>query len=229
MKYLRAIGVGLSTVLIYLGLALFGWGLDDLQGYFSAYPRLGYAVIVLAFGLAVGYQAMSSLEGIQDFQGQEGKTVRRQSIVGGALVLLLFVGLAFLPFADRRSIGLIADAQALGWIGLILCGLGYALVFWSGLALGRQYSAQVSVRKDHQLITTGPYRYVRHPRYLGVLSLALGAAFVFRSWIGLALSVVVLGLLLSRIFDEEALLHKEFGQVWEAYCKRSWRLIPHLY
>jgi protein-S-isoprenylcysteine O-methyltransferase Ste14 len=229
MSYLRAVVMFLSTTLIYLGFPLLGWGLDDLQGYFSAYQRLGYAAIVAAFGLAVGCQAFGSPEGIRGGKGEKGKLVRRQTIVGAALVYLLFAAMIFMPFADRRGLGAMADSQALGWLGLALCGLGYALVFWSGLALGKQYSAHVTIQKDHQLITTGPYHYIRHPRYLGVNSLAIGVSLVFHSWIGLALSVLVLGLILSRIADEEALLRKEFGQDWETYCKQSWRLIPYLF
>ncbi len=229
MKYLRAVGMFLSTTLIYLGLPLLGWGLDDLQGYFSLYQRLGYAVIVVAFGLAIGYQALGTLEGLRGGKGEEGKLVRRQTVVGAVLVYTLFAALVFLPFAKRRGIGAIADGQWLDWPGLALCGLGYALVFWSGLALGRQYSAQVTIQKDHQLVTTGLYRYIRHPRYLGVSSLAIGVSLLFHSWIGLVVSVLVLGLILSRIADEEALLYREFGQDWETYCKQSWRLIPYLF
>ena len=112
----------------------------------------------------------------------------------------------------------------------MLSGLGYLLlVFWSGVALGKQYSPEVTIQKDHELITSGPYRVVRHPRYLGVLLLALGAALVFRSWIGLLGYILLLGILLSRIRDEEALLRQEFGPAWEAYRSRSWRMIPYLY
>jgi protein-S-isoprenylcysteine O-methyltransferase Ste14 len=52
---------------------------------------------------------------------------------------------------------------------------------------------------------------------------------LFRSWIGLAGSTMFLGVIEFRIKDEEALMHQEFGQEWEAYCKQSWRLMPYLY
>lgn len=100
-------------------------------------------------------------------------------------VLLLFGALAFLPFADRRSIGVIIGRQLTRWLGLVLFRLGMGLVFWSGLALGKLYSPEVTIQKNHQLITGGLYQYVRHPRYLGAQLLAVGLSFVFRSWIGL--------------------------------------------
>ena len=175
------------------------------------------------------YQAIDVPEGIRGSKGQEGKLVARQSIIRVVAVLLLLGGLMFLPFADRRSIGVMIDNQAARWAGLVLFGLGSGLVFWSGIALGRLYSAEATIQQNHHLVTSGLYRYVRHPRYLGAVLLAFGLSLTFRSWIGLVLSSAFIGLILLRIRDEEALMHKEFGQEWEVYCEHSWRLIPFLY
>jgi protein-S-isoprenylcysteine O-methyltransferase Ste14 len=87
----------------------------------------------------------------------------------------------------------------------------------------------VTLQEGHRLITGGAYRFVRHPRYLGVALLAAGLALLFRSWAGLALFPVILGILLFRIHDEERLMQEAFGQEWQAYARRSWRLIPFLY
>jgi protein-S-isoprenylcysteine O-methyltransferase Ste14 len=126
-------------------------------------------------------------------------------------------------------VGVMFEGQAMRWPGLVLAGLGFALIFWSGFALGRLYSADVTIQKNHRLITSGPYRYIRHPRYLGAFLVAIGLAILFRSWVGLAAGVLFLGVLLFRIKDEETLLRREFGQEWETYCKRSWRLLPYFY
>jgi protein-S-isoprenylcysteine O-methyltransferase Ste14 len=229
MKVLRGIGFFLSTLAIYLGVPLLGWGIDDLGGFFSISQRSGYAVLIIAFGLAVGYQAIDAPEGIRGSQGQAGKRVRRQSIVRVVVVLLMYGAFIFLPLADRRSLGVMRDSQVVRWSGLVLFGFGCALIFWSGVALGRMYSAEVTIQKNHHLITTGLYRYLRHPRYLGVIVFAIGLSLLFRSWAGLAVSVPLLIVLLLRIRDEDALMHEEFGQEWETYCKQSWRLIPFLY
>jgi protein-S-isoprenylcysteine O-methyltransferase Ste14 len=229
MRALRSLGFFINTLVMYLGLPLLGWGVDDLGGFFSLSQRLGYTVLVVALGLAVAYQAFDAPEGITGSKGKKGKLVHRQSIIWVAGVLLLFAALMFLSFADRRNVGVIKDGQAARWAGLAFFGLGSGLVFWSGVALGRLYSGEVTLQEDHQLITSGLYHYVRHPRYLGAELLVIGLSLVFRSWIGLIASVAVLGALLFRIRDEEALMHKEFEQEWEAYCKHSWRLIPFLY
>jgi protein-S-isoprenylcysteine O-methyltransferase Ste14 len=115
------------------------------------------------------------------------------------------------------------------WLGVVLSALGFTLVFWSGVALGRQYSADVTIQKEHHLITSGVYQRIRHPRYLGVIALSVGVSCVFRSWIGLIASGFFIAALIYRISDEEAAMYKEFGNEWETYCKRSWCLIPYIF
>jgi protein-S-isoprenylcysteine O-methyltransferase Ste14 len=115
------------------------------------------------------------------------------------------------------------------WIGLVLYGIGLLLMSWSRAALGRMYSGEVTIQKRHQLINSGLYRHIRHPLYLGMLCGVLGLSLLFRSWIGLIVTIPIMGGLVFRISDEEALLHREFGAQWEAYCEQSWRFIPYLY
>jgi protein-S-isoprenylcysteine O-methyltransferase Ste14 len=229
MKYLRSIFFSIATAFIYLGLPLLGWGLDDLRGFFSLPPRTGYALTAGFFAVLVGVQALSGTEGIRGGKGEESKLNRRESVVRVVLVILLYLALALIPFADRQGIVGVEEYPALRWIGVVSSALGYILVFWSGLALGRQYSAEVTIQKDHRLITSGPYRWIRHPRYLGVLLLAAGISLAFRSWIGLAALAPLLAVLLLRIHDEEALLGREFGGEWQAYQKTSWLLIPGVF
>ncbi len=229
MKYARFIQFLLGTLLIYLLPPLVGWGLDDLSGFFALAPRAGYALLIVILGCVAGYQAIGAPEGLRGGKGVEGKLVRRQGLVKVVVILAMYVALVFLPFADRRSIGVMEATEATRWIGLSVTGLGFTLIFWSGIALGRFYSADVTIQTDHRLITAGLYRSIRHPRYLGTLLVASGLSFLFRSWIGLAASVLFLGVLLFRINDEETLMQAEFGSDWEAYCQRSWRLIPYLY
>ncbi len=229
MKYLRALFYMLSTIVIYLGFALLGWGLDNLKGYISASPRAGYAVVVILFGFCIGLQAIDSPEGIQGGKGDKAKLVRRQTIVGGLISLLAFASLVGLPALERHGIALFIGSLAVRWVGVILTGFGYALIFLSGLALGKQYSADVTIQKDHKLITSGVYHYLRHPRYAGLLLVAIGLTLIFRTLIGFVVVAILLPGLLLRMQDEETLLLKEFGQEWEQYCKASWRLLPLIY
>jgi protein-S-isoprenylcysteine O-methyltransferase Ste14 len=229
MKYLRAVLFAGATAAMYLGLSLLGWGLDDLSGFFSLAPRTGYAATVGLFALAVGVQAIGGTEGIRGGKGDISKLNRRETIVRIGLVLVLYAALVGIPFADRRAIGVIPEGPALRWLGVALSALGYGFIFWSGLALGKQYSPEVTIQKDHRLITSGPFRWIRHPRYLGIVLLTFGFALAFRSWIGLGAAPFILAILLLRIHDEEELLKNEFGAEWDAYCRTSARLMPGIW
>jgi protein-S-isoprenylcysteine O-methyltransferase Ste14 len=229
MRILRSFGFFVTTMVMYLGIPLLGWGLGDLCGFFSMGQRLGYALIVLLLGVAVAWQTLTSPEGIRGGRGREDKRVARQSMIRITTVLLLYVALLFLPFADRRGIGALASGPVVRWVGVVLFGVGIGLVFWSGVALGRLYSGDVTLQEDHCLITSGPYRSIRHPRYAGGVLLGFGLALTFNSWVGLVASVAFIAIVMFRIRDEEALMGEEFGREWEEYCERTQRLIPFIF
>jgi protein-S-isoprenylcysteine O-methyltransferase Ste14 len=214
---------------IYVGLPIIGWGLDDLPGFFSFPQLIGYSMSIAAFGLLAGYMIQRP-EGLGNRgKGLEDKFVPRQRIVRILVTGMLFCALVFVPFADRRGIGVVAGAPVMRWTGLALATLGMGLIFWSGLALGRLYSPEVTLQKEHRLITDGLYRYIRHPRYLGGMVQGIGLSLLFRSWIGLASTFVFVVIVLFRIKDEEALMSREFGETWKHYCKKSWRMIPLIF
>jgi len=229
MKTARGVGSFLLTLVIYLGLPLVGWGLDDWNGFFSLPQMLGYSITIAAFGAVAGYQMIKRPEGLRGGKGQEGKFVSRQRIVRILVTGMLFGALVFVPLADRRNIGVMDSNDAARWLGLVFATLGMGLIFWSGLALGRLYSPEVTIQKDHHLVTDGPYHLVRHPRYLGGMIQGVGLSLLFRSWIGLGLTCLFIAIILFRIKDEEALMSREFGEGWEMYCKKSWRLIPFIW
>ena len=225
----RAIWTFIGTLATYLGLSLLGWGPGDLGQFFASPARFVYALVIVLFAAAVAYQAVVAPEGIQGSPGLKEKRVPRQATVGYLTLLFLAVGLILLPICDRRSLAALPEWAVLRWSGVLLSAAGYALIFLSGIYLGRQYSAEVTIQEGHKLITAGPYRLIRHPRYLGILLITLGASLVFRTWAGFVLFPFVLALLLWRIKDEEALMTHEFGDEWRVYCRRAWRLVPGLY
>lgn len=229
MKFMRGIGFFITTQLMYLLISLVGWGLDDLTGFLSLKPRCGYALTILVLGVGVGVQSFETPEGIRGRSGKKEKLMPRQRIVRIVITGLLYVALALLPFADRREIGTHNLPMCLRWLGLCLFVIGIALVFWSGVALGKYYSADVTIQEKHKLVTSSVYRFIRHPRYLGAILMAFGLVLLFRSWVGWIGCAPLVGVLLFRIRDEEQLMHKEFGLEWEEYCRKSWRLIPFLY
>jgi protein-S-isoprenylcysteine O-methyltransferase len=112
-------------------------------------------------------------------------------------------------------------------IGALLAAGGLALRVWSIRTLGAWFSSTVRVREGQQVITTGPYRRIRHPSYTGALLVALGVTTMLGGPIGIALVVVVvIPAYLYRIRVEEAALSRELGAAYDAYAKRTRRLVP---
>ena len=79
------------------------------------------------------------------------------------------------------------------------------------------------------MVTNGPYRIIRHPSYAGLLVNSLGWALVFRSGVGLVLTLLIVPPLIARMRAEEALLRSQFGGEYDAYCARTSRLLPGIY
>jgi protein-S-isoprenylcysteine O-methyltransferase Ste14 len=194
MKYLRGFGFFINTIILYLAIPLFGWGLDDLRGFFSSPPRLGYCAVICFVGLIVGFQAVIEPKGIHGSSGKKGKLIHSQRIIRIAVSLLLIFSLAFLPFSDRRNVAVMMVSATACWIGLILFTIGILFVLWSGISLGKFYSADVTIQDGHQLIMNDLYRYIRHPRYLGGILSGFGLSLLFRSWIGLFANTMTLSI-----------------------------------
>ncbi|HET7018410.1 MAG TPA: isoprenylcysteine carboxylmethyltransferase family protein [Streptosporangiaceae bacterium] len=115
-------------------------------------------------------------------------------------------------------------------VGLLLMWAGLAIRIWSVLTLGASFRTTVEVDTDQPLVDTGPYRFVRHPSYTGILLLAVGYGLVLNSWLALVILLVVpLATTLRRITVEEATLTEVLGDPYEAYKQRTKRLLPGLW
>jgi protein-S-isoprenylcysteine O-methyltransferase len=131
---------------------------------------------------------------------------------------------------DRHVGGPRVDSLPLAYGGCALIVAGLTLRGSAIRALGKRFTVQVAIVDQHQILRTGLYRWVRHPSYLGSLISLLGLSLALRSWLCLALLLLLpLAATLYRIQVEEAVLRGHFGEAYEAYARRSWRLVPGLY
>src|SRR5262249_26548361 len=123
---------------------------------------------------------------------------------------LISLAMAWLPaYADRRDLGTL-DGDAVRYLGLALLTVGGVLRGGPMFVLGRRFSWPLASQEAHRLETTGFYRVIRHPSYLGALLGAAGWVLAFRSGIGLILVGLLVPILLGVIRAEEALLAAEF-------------------
>jgi protein-S-isoprenylcysteine O-methyltransferase Ste14 len=114
----------------------------------------------------------------------------------------------------------------LSWLGFLVFIAGTALRIWSIRAAGESFRGQIIVTEKQQLITTGPYAWVRHPAYLGLIIAYLGVAGLFSSYLGLAaLLIFVIPALIIRLIKEEKVLAAHFGEEWQRYTAQTGSLL----
>lgn len=113
--------------------------------------------------------------------------------------------------------------------GLVLIIIGFTVLLVAKVTLRRFYSAGLIIREDHQLITHGIYRFMRHPTYLGAITVLIGVPVYVLSVYGLLTMLALIPIVLKRIRIEEGLLTDEFGDAYLAYRKTTSKLIPFVY
>jgi protein-S-isoprenylcysteine O-methyltransferase Ste14 len=144
------------------------------------------------------------------------------------LVRLGVLALVVALFALHPRVARATHALGFEVAGLVLLVAGLGLAVWARRSLGRNWGMPMSRRDDAELVTTGPYRRVRHPIYSGILLGALGTA------IGMSLSWLVPAALLGAYFvfsakREEAFLLERFPDTYPAYRRSTKMLIPFVF
>src|SRR5215510_9493284 len=202
----------------YLGLGILGWG--GWTAFFAHPARVALAVVLFVLS------GVSLIAGGNLRRGLREDRSNRWVIV--ALVLLGLLA-AYLPaYTDRKDFWTL-DGETMRWLGVVLYAAGGALRLWPVFVLGDRFSGLVAIQPGHTLVTSGVYGVIRHPSYLGLLVLSLGWALAFRSLVGVVLALINIVPLVARMRSEEALLHAQFGEQYDAYRRRTWRLVPGLY
>ena len=222
---LRNIPAFLAGALIFLGFPLLGWGFGHIPQFFENPARTAYAVVILAL------QIFSLIYNPQVGRNQEDrKSGAPSSKLDLILIQIFSLAVVILaPFSDQRSFGVIDVQNTIRFIGLFITVPAFVLMQAGEKFLAKQFSVEVTLQKDHQLIQSGPYKVIRHPRYLGILLFFLGISLTFRSLLGIILVLVLTAVLIWRVFAEEKMMHQEFGKAWEEYQAKTWRLIPYIF
>jgi len=160
------------------------------------------------------------------------KPTARREPVGSRLVHIAIMAAAFaLFFGARLRVGPLAwrfvpESPAVAWTALALTAAGCGFSIWARLLLGGNWSATVTLKRDHRLIRKGPYTIVRHPIYSGFLLGLLGSALALGELRGIAgLALAFIGWhMKSRV--EEAFLAAQFGAEYTAYEREVKALVP---
>ena len=161
-------------------------------------------------------------------------TVEEQSGPSRLLHLaFIWVG-AILLFFHPRSAGallqpLFTASATLSWLGVALVAAGLGFASWARFHLGQMWSGTVTLKQDHRIIRTGPYRLVRHPIYTGLVLALAGTALTDLTSAAMIGLVLISGGLIIKFRQEENLLARHFGAAYDNYRRAVKALVPYIW
>jgi protein-S-isoprenylcysteine O-methyltransferase Ste14 len=161
------------------------------------------------------------------------KTKQRESIFQRLTYVLplLFAFLLFSrPEADYGWLGAPLYPQSLAgaWLGVLLTAAGVAIAIWARVHLGTNWSGVVTLKEDHELIRTGPYRTIRHPIYTGILLAVLGSVVALAQVRGVIAFVIIWLSFYIKARREESLLSAEFGPRFAEHRQHTGMFLPRI-
>jgi protein-S-isoprenylcysteine O-methyltransferase Ste14 len=187
----------------------------------STVTALAYPTLACWALLEVGLRVREAV------QGKGGRKRDRGTRVLIAISLGAAIGAASVARSVAPSLRTPAAVQV---FGVIVMWLGLATRVWAVAALGGAFRTTVEVDPDQEVVASGPYRWIRHPSYAGLLLIVAGLGLALGNWLSVALCLVLpVPALAWRIHVEEAELSRVLGDAYRAYQARTARLIPGLW
>jgi protein-S-isoprenylcysteine O-methyltransferase Ste14 len=168
--------------------------------------------------------ALTSKRSVQR-QTYGSRALQSSMLLVGILLIFNFLNFSMRGWLETR---LIPHTDAWVLAGTVLCVTGILFCFWARAILGTNWSGTVTLKQNHELILHGPYAFVRHPIYTGLLAALLGSAMVYgllRCFIGVLFCALALWLK-SQI--EERFMVQQFGDKYRQYRQRTRALVPYV-
>jgi len=147
------------------------------------------------------------------------------ALLASAFFLLL------LPFSPQNPLStrFLPPLGPMAFLGLGLQVLSLGLALWARRALGRNWSGRVTIKEDHELVTHGPYRWLRHPIYTGAIAAAVGSTLALGRVSGLLAIPLFMLLFTRKIRIEEQFLSQHFGERYTEYRRHTYALVPPIW
>jgi len=190
----------------------------------TIYQLVAIALLGAAMSISIYFRSQANRSGEKISSLEEGKlilTLRR--VFGLALWLSALAYLINPRWIAWASLLLPAWMR---WSGAALMAVCVLLIYWVFSSLGKNVTPTVAIRREHSLVTSGPYRWVRHPLYtVGFLAFT-GLSLLAANWFIFAMLLLSFAVLVRRTPIEERRLIEKFGEEYRAYMQRTGRFLP---
>jgi len=188
--------------------------------------RIQLPILIIAFAVHRGYY-------VTKHSRPENDTVKKReeglaSKIAGPLGMFAFLTmLAYVINPNWLAFASLSFPAWLRWLGVGIALVGFALLQWAQVTLGKSWSDTPRMMKEQSLITSGPYRFIRHPIYTAFILILGSTLFISSNWmIGLCWIGMTILEVASRIKFEESLMLEFFGEQYRNYMKKTGRLLP---
>lgn len=183
------------------------------------------AIYAVFFGVRIRYRVESARREPERRQRTESWASRALivAILGYFASIVLYM--LDVPWFSWSRLALPAWLR---WLGAFAASSSVILVAWTHRALGRQYSAEFAIQKDHALVTTGPYARTRHPMYTALNMFSLSMALVTSNLLVLLFAILEILPFPWIAREEELVLLEAFGEEYREYMMRTGRFFPRL-
>lgn len=187
-----------------------------------------FALAIFAVGVSIGfyYRYKAEKAGEPISWNEEGMPVmvllRLFGLIGWLSVITYLINPDWMKWSEMPL------PDWIRFIGVITGAVSVPLLYWLFRSIGRNITQTVKTRKEHELVTNGPYRWVRHPLYSVGTLLFLSFALISSNWFIGLMTLMSLVMLMVRLPKEEMNLIERFGDEYKDYMRRTGRLIPRL-
>jgi protein-S-isoprenylcysteine O-methyltransferase Ste14 len=158
------------------------------------------------------------------------KTIKRRGFTFRFVLLVLVASFLLRSHSNVHKIHehLWAPTAALGWLGVALMIVGASFGVWARFTIGTNWSGDVTLKEDHELIQRGPYALVRHPIYTALFTMLLGTALAFGQYETAVIFVVAVVVFAFKMRAEERLMTEAFPDQYPEYRQRVKAIIPFI-
>lgn len=163
------------------------------------------------------------------------RTIKREPMFSRYFCVIVIACILAFTFTGNKPSSsflgqeIISNKEIRGWAGLLLTFVSLSFAAWARISLGTNWSGDVTLKEDHELITSGAYSVTRNPIYTGFLFAVLGHAIIMGVAKGFVIALILSVAVLVKIQREEIFLSSHFGDAYDAYRKRVKKIIPLLW